>query len=115
MATPPDLLARERIKRWVADAGLRQQTFGRRIGKGQVWVSRYLRGQVDADLETLQRMAALFGVSLAELLYEPDVSQHPLLSKLHEALLVTPRHVQAAILEMLAAYRATAGRGATRK
>jgi len=100
VATPPDTLARERIKRLVADAGFRQQAFGKRIGKGQVWVSRYLQGKVDADLDTLQRMAAVFGLSLDALLHEPD-PRDTMRVRLYDVLLTTPVSLQKLVLDLL--------------
>ena len=54
--------------------GVTQDQLALRLEKTQPWVSRYLGGDVDADLETLQRMAGLFGHGLHALL---DLPQNP--------------------------------------
>lgn len=41
---------------------------GQAIGRNQAWVSRYLGGDIDADLETLEQIARVFGHTLNELL-----------------------------------------------
>jgi transcriptional regulator with XRE-family HTH domain len=75
-----DQLARDRIKSWVASTGVTQTELAERIGRNQAWMSRYLKGEFDADLDTLQKIAACFGFSLIALL---DLPRDP-----HEARLV---------------------------
>jgi len=111
VATPPDLLARERIKRWVTEAGLRQKTFGKRIGKDQVWVSRYLAGKHNADLETLQRMAAVFHVTLDALLHEPDASRAPILAPVVRDLAYQPAPTTAATTRDASGISVSSGTG----
>jgi len=69
-----DKLARDRIRQWMKMTGMSQDELANRLGKTQPWASRYLSGENDADLETLQRMAALFGHGLHALL---DLPQNP--------------------------------------
>lgn len=66
-----DELARGRIKAWIAATGVTQGSLGERIGRNQAWMSRYLSGEYDADLETLQAMARVFGHSISALLESP--------------------------------------------
>jgi transcriptional regulator with XRE-family HTH domain len=69
-----DKLARDRIRQWMRMTGVNQEQLAAHLEKTQPWVSRYLGGEVDADLETLQRMAAMFGHGLHALL---DLPQNP--------------------------------------
>lgn len=94
----PDDRARERIKAWILSTGVTQTALGERIGRSQVWMTRYLSGKYDADLETLEKMAAAFGFALTALL---DLPRDP-----HEARIVeefralTPRG-RASLLDFL--------------
>jgi transcriptional regulator with XRE-family HTH domain len=45
---------------------LTQTGLATRIGRNQVWVHRYLHGEGDADLATLERIAQVFGRTLLE-------------------------------------------------
>lgn len=75
MATPLQTLARTRIATWIKSTGRTQADVAREIGKKQNWLSRYLGGKTDADVDTLQQLAAVFGHSLASLLQvnaDPD-------------------------------------------
>jgi|SRR5215831_8712199 len=70
---PPTLdeIARARIKIWLRSTGTTQTELAKRIDRTQAWMSRYLSGGLDADLESLRGMAATFGHSLAALLDTP--------------------------------------------
>ena len=59
---PPTLdeIARARIREWMRTTGATQVMLAGRIGKTQAWMSRYLSGELDADLESLRGMAAAF-------------------------------------------------------
>lgn len=70
-----DQIARARIREWLTATGTTQTTLGERIGKTQAWMSRYLAGEFDADLTTLQKMAEVFGHSIAALLDVPSDPQ----------------------------------------
>ena len=80
---PPTLdeLARQRVRAWIAATGVSQSELAQRIGKNQVWLSRYLRGLYGADLQTLQTIARVFGHSVTALL---DLPADPLEAKLIE-------------------------------
>lgn len=70
MALPPrtiDDVARQQIRTWLQATGITQVAFAMQIHRNQEWVSRYLNGVFDADLTTLQQMAAVFGHNLAVL------------------------------------------------
>lgn len=66
--TSLDTLARQQIVTWMRATGITQVALGQRIGRNQAWVSRYLGGEFDADLDALQRMADVFGHTLWSLL-----------------------------------------------
>jgi transcriptional regulator with XRE-family HTH domain len=72
-APPPrrDDLVRERIRRWIQSSGVTQTAVATLIGKPQPWISRYLGGELDADFETLERLARVFGHSLTALFDSP--------------------------------------------
>ena len=61
-------VARRRIKSWIAATGITQVTLADRINKNQAWMSRYLSGDFDADLDTLAAVAGVFGHSIGALL-----------------------------------------------
>jgi transcriptional regulator with XRE-family HTH domain len=65
--TPIDEIARQQIRQWLRSTGTTQVAFAEQIDRNQEWVSRYLNGNFDADLPTLQRMAGVFGHNLATL------------------------------------------------
>lgn len=69
--TPPvakiDDVARQQIRKWLQATNTTQVAFAAHIERNQEWVSRYLNGMFDADLTTLERMAAAFGHNLATL------------------------------------------------
>ncbi len=66
--TTLDTLARTQILTWLETTGMTQVALGKRIGRNQAWVSRYLSAEFDADLDALQRMADVFGHTLWTLL-----------------------------------------------
>ena len=69
LTNPPiDERVRRHVKQWLAMSGMSQAVLAQRINKDQAWVSRYLRGEHDADLATVERLAAAFGHNIATLL-----------------------------------------------
>ena len=85
---PPSLqdTARGQIKRWIASTGITQATFGERIGRNQVWVSKYLKGEIDADIDTLHQMAQVFRHTLTQALDFPADPDEEALITLYRAL-----------------------------
>jgi transcriptional regulator with XRE-family HTH domain len=67
----PDEVARTRIKLWLRATGTTQTQLADRIEKTQAWMSRYLSGGLNADLESLRGIAEAFGHSLCALLDAP--------------------------------------------
>jgi|SRR5215831_6896911 len=68
--------ARHRIRTWIAVTRIKQATLAEKIGKSPAWLSRYLAGEYEAELSTLQRIAAVFGHSLQALVDVPtDVAE----------------------------------------
>jgi transcriptional regulator with XRE-family HTH domain len=67
-----DQIARARVREWLTATGTTQTALGERIGRTQAWMSRYLLGEFDADLTTLQKIAEVFGHSIAALLDAPS-------------------------------------------
>lgn len=62
-----DEQARDRLRAW-QKAQMKQAELGRRIGRDDVWISRYFDGRYyDADLDTLKKMADACGHTLFEL------------------------------------------------
>jgi transcriptional regulator with XRE-family HTH domain len=75
MPQPPltlDQRARHRIRQWIETTGVSQAQLSAQVGKTQGWMSRYLHEEFDADLETLQKMAQVFGHSIISLLDTPS-------------------------------------------
>lgn len=63
-----DELLRREVKQWLAESGMKHTHFARRIGRTPVWVARYLGGQRDANLDTLEKIARIFGRDLGRAL-----------------------------------------------
>lgn len=66
-----DDIARDQIRHWIGSTGITQVDLAARIGRNQAWLSRYLAGEFDTDLETLERMAGVFDHTLTTLLGLP--------------------------------------------
>lgn len=69
-----DDIARAKVAQWLAASQMTQTALADRIGRNQAWMSRYLDGEFDTDLETLERIATAFGHTLFELLDAPQNS-----------------------------------------
>jgi transcriptional regulator with XRE-family HTH domain len=100
---PPalDEVARQRIKAWLAGSGMSQIELARRLGKTQAWVSRYLRGEFNTDMETLQQMARIFGHTFFALL---DVPSDALEAELVGHYRALPADMRRAVLTLLAGW-----------
>lgn len=72
---PPPTLdeqARSRLRAWIVATGVTQAALAEQIGRTQAWMSRYLSGEIDADLETLNKLARAFDHTLTALLDLPS-------------------------------------------
>lgn len=107
-----DELARGRIQTWIAGTGITQTALAERIGRNQAWMSRYLGSEFNADLETLQKMAAVFGHSLAALLDAPTAPDE---AKLVEAYRALPHDSRVRALDLLQDWSRPRGRGRSRR
>lgn len=72
MAPTKSELVRIQIRQWIDSTGITQVALAERIGRNQAWMSRYLKGEFDTDLETLEAMTRVFGHTLAAALNVPD-------------------------------------------
>lgn len=70
--TSLDYVARERIKQWMTATRTTQVSLANSINRKQAWMSRYLGGEYDADLETLRKIAAVFGRQISALFDTPS-------------------------------------------
>lgn len=65
--------ARERIKGWFLESKMTQKKFGEKVGWTQPTMNSFLQGQHNTDLDTLARMAKVFGRTLADVVAEESV------------------------------------------
>jgi transcriptional regulator with XRE-family HTH domain len=86
MAQTLDEVARGQIRKWIQSTGITQTNLAERIGRNQAWMSRYLAGDYDADLETLQKIALVFGHSLSTMLELPKDPEEAALLSAYRAL-----------------------------
>jgi transcriptional regulator with XRE-family HTH domain len=112
MAQTLDEQARGQIKKWIESTGITQTTLSDRIGKNQAWTSRYLSGEFDADLETLQKIARVFGHSLTALLEIPADPEEAALVTAYRALTAPARTLA---LELLKDWSRSRARGRSRR
>jgi len=70
--TSLDYVARERIKQWMTATRTTQVSLANSINRKQASMSRYLGGEYDADLETLRKIAAVFGRQISALFDTPS-------------------------------------------
>lgn len=108
-----DQVARERIKTWITSTGITQTALAEHVGRKQAWMSRYLSAEFDADLETLQKIARVFGHSLNALLGTPTDPDESRVIDLFRALPPSARPVLIDLLESWTRLRRSDGR--TRK
>lgn len=95
-------LARMRIRRWKRQTGMSQTEIGRKIGRGQNWVSRYLAGTQEADLDTIGQLAAVFGRTVFAVLDEPSDPEEAEVIEIYRAL---PTEAREAVRRVLVAMR----------
>jgi transcriptional regulator with XRE-family HTH domain len=106
--------ARAQLKRWIASTGTTQIAFGERIGRTQVWVSKYLAGELDTDLDTLQQMAKVFGHTLTQLLDFPADPDEDALITAYRALRPDARRLVFQVLQEMSRGRGPKPRAAKR-
>jgi transcriptional regulator with XRE-family HTH domain len=94
-----DDIVRERVRTWIQSTGVKQTTLAPLIGKPQPWISRYLAGELDADLETLQALARIFGHSLTALFDAPADPGEAHVIDLYRALPEASRPILIQLLE----------------
>lgn len=109
MSKPLQSLARSRLRMWLQSDGRSQTNVAASIGRNQEWVSRFLTGKLDADVDTLQQLAAIFGHSLASLL---QVAVDPDEAKLIDAFRALSGPARVTAIEVV---RAMAGRPPQRR
>lgn len=81
-----DDVARDRLRLWLGASEKTQASLATEIGRNQAWMTRYLDGQFDADLDTLQRIAVAFENTLACLLSLPGETMDAEVLELFHAL-----------------------------
>lgn len=101
MAQTLDEVARGRIKAWINSTGVTQTLLAERIGKNQAWMSRYLSAEFDADLETLQKIAKVFGHNLTALLDAPTDPNEATLIEAYRAMHADDRALGLALFQKL--------------
>jgi len=90
--------ARATIREWIASTGTTQTTICAGIGRNQPWLSRYLSGDIDADIDTLDQLARVFGHTLWGLLQVPSDQDDAEVIRLYRALRQEARPVGKAVL-----------------
>lgn len=108
---PPTLdeLARLQIAKWLRSTDTTQTSLANAIGRNQPWMTRYLAGEFDADLETLQKMARYFGHNLSTLLELPPDPEEALIISAFRALREESRAIALLMLQDWSRARAHAG------
>jgi len=99
-ASPQTLqqIARARVKLWLTTTGTTQTALAERIGRKQAWLSRYLNGEYDADLEDLNRIAKAFSHTISALLDTPSDPDHARVVELYSAL---PFETRKTVLQLM--------------
>lgn len=73
-----DDAVRTQVKRWLESTATTQTALAAQIGRNEPWMSRYLSGEFNADLDTLKKIAEAFDHTLAALFQapqDPDVAR----------------------------------------
>jgi transcriptional regulator with XRE-family HTH domain len=84
----------------MAMSGTTQTVLAQRIGKDQAWMSRYLAGTHDADLATVERLAAAFGHTVATLLDVVTDEKDARVLEMYRSLSPTDRATIVRLLEL---------------
>lgn len=107
--------ARSQIKRWIGSTGITQTDLAARINRNQAWMSRYLSGDIDADIDTLHQMAQVFSHTLATLVDMPADPDEATLIRIYRGLRVEGRTALLHMLQEMSRPRGRPGRGRTRR
>jgi len=91
-------LARNRIRYWLQSTEITQRDLCESIGQSQSWLSRYLHGKLDADVDILAKMAAAFGHSICALLTSPVDPAEAKLIEQYRAMPASSRTLLSAVL-----------------
>lgn len=110
-----DDVARRRIVAWLRASGRTQADLGRDIGRNQAWMSRFLDGEFDADLDTLQRIAVAFEHDITALLDAPKPGPDAEALSLFRALRPASRALALELLREWAHPPVTRGRSRARR
>jgi transcriptional regulator with XRE-family HTH domain len=108
-----DQIARTQIRRWIQSTGITQTALAERIGRNQAWMSRYLGGEFDADLVTLNQIATVFDHTITALLQVPEDPDIARLVMNYRALRPEARAILLGVAEEMS--RATRTPGRSRK
>lgn len=95
-------LARQRLVTWMAaNPKITQTAIAKAVGVSQSWVSLYMGGHQDADVDQLEAMARVFNHTLMELLdLRPDPSENELIEA-YRALPVEKRELARKAVEAM--------------
>jgi transcriptional regulator with XRE-family HTH domain len=106
--------ARNQIRHWIRSTGITQTALAERIKRNQAWMSRYLAGDIDADVDTLQQMAEVFGHNLTQMLDVPTDPEEAALITAYRALRPDARLPALRVVQEMARGRTPAARGSGR-
>lgn len=112
MAQTLDDVARAQIRKWIESTGITQTALAARIGRNQAWMSRYLAAEFGADLDTLHKMAQVFGHSLTSMLDIPKDPEEAAVLTAYRALRPEARNIA---LNLLQDWSRARGRGRARR
>jgi transcriptional regulator with XRE-family HTH domain len=103
MAPPPaptlQQIARAQIKHWIDTTGTTQSAICKAIDRNQPWLSRYLSGDIDADIDTLAKIAKVFDHTLFALLSLPADPEEAHITRLYRGLRPEGRRAALAVLQ----------------
>jgi transcriptional regulator with XRE-family HTH domain len=103
---------RGQIRRWLEVRGMTQTTLSERIGRNQVWLSRYLKGEFATDFDTLALIAEAFDQTLFALLAVPRDDEEAQLMGDYRALPRSARRLARQLVAELARPRRAPARSA---
>jgi transcriptional regulator with XRE-family HTH domain len=104
-------VARTQIRRWIRTTGITQTALAERIKRNQAWMSRYLGGDIDTDIDTLQEMATVFGHTLTQMLDMPSDPDEAVLILEYRALRPEARSAVLRVIQEMNRGQGPTGRG----